>query len=37
MTTLIKLQTSLFITGELDYMAFKGPFKFKRCYDSTIP
>jgi len=32
---LMELQVSLFITGELDYMAVKGPFQLKRFFDST--
>ena len=31
---LMELWVSLFVAGELDQMAFKGPFQVKRLYDS---
>ena len=34
LSTLIELWVSLFVAGELDRMAFKGPFQLKRFYDS---
>jgi len=34
LSTLIKLQVSLFIAGELDQLTFKGPFQLKRFYVS---
>ena len=33
----MELWVSLFIAGELDWMAFKGLFQLKEFYDSTIP
>ena len=32
---LMELQVALFIAGQLDQMAFKGPFPLKQFYDST--
>ena len=37
LSSLIELWVSLFIAGEFDQMASKGPFQLKRFYDSMIP
>ena len=36
LSNLINLQVSLFIAGELDWMAFKGPFQLKLFFDSNF-